>query len=123
MFEARHQKLASQKIFYLRFVKFIGLSIVLVVGSLLLGAAGYSFYAKLSWLNAFHASAMILFSEGPVPVMPNSAAKTWEIFYSAYSGVAFFTIIGTFWAPVIHRFYHQFHVTVAEKPTSNAERG
>lgn len=119
MFEHKHEKLATPEQFLSRFVKFMGISVLIVVGSLALGAWGYRYFADLSWINAFHASAMILFSEGPVAVMPNHAAKVWEIFYSAYSGVAFFTIIGTFWAPVIHRFYHQFHMSVVDDSSSS----
>lgn len=114
MFERRHEHLATQSEFLRRFLKFMGISLLIVAGSLVLGGWGYVYFANLSWIDGFHAAAMILFSEGPVVAMTTHAAKTWEIFYSAYSGVAFFTIIGTFWAPVIHRFYHQFHLSVVD---------
>ena len=118
MFESRHQRLLTQEQFLYRFLKFMGISLLIVLGSLIFGAWGYSHYASLSWLDGFHAAAMILFSEGPVVAMTTAAAKQWEIIYSAYSGVAFFTIIGTFWAPVIHRFYHQFHLSVVDEQSN-----
>lgn len=118
MFEHKHEKLATQEQFLRRFMKFMGISLLIVVGSLILGAWGYEHFAGLKWLDAFHAAAMILFSEGPVAAMTTRGAKVWEIIYSAYSGVAFFTIIGTFWAPVIHRFYHQFHLSVVDDNSS-----
>lgn len=118
-FERRHEQLAPRRIFLRRWLRFILLSLVIIIGSLVLGAAGYAWFAKLSWINGFHAAAMILFSEGPVAVMPTYAAKVWEICYSTYSGVAFFTIIGTLWAPVIHRFYHQFHLSLAGNRSEN----
>ncbi len=121
MFEGRHEHLASQAKFLQRFLKFIGISLLIVVGSLILGAWGYEHFADLSWLDGFHAAAMILFSEGPVVVLKTAGAKQWEIFYSAYSGVAFFTIIGTFWAPVIHRFYHQFHLSVVDETSGGSD--
>jgi len=118
MFERRHEQLAPRHIFLRRFLKFMSISILIVLGSLIIGALGYYYFAQLGWLDAFHAASMILFSEGPVAKMTTHGAKVWEICYSAYSGVAFFTVIGTFWAPVIHRFYHQFHLAVVDDNSS-----
>ncbi|MFH0828577.1 MAG: hypothetical protein V1907_00120 [Candidatus Kerfeldbacteria bacterium] len=109
-FERRHEKLASTATFFRRILVFIGISLLIVFGSLTFGAWGYERYVGLTWIDAFHAAAMILFSEGPVVSMPTTAAKTWEIFYSAFSGVAFLSVIGTIWAPIIHRLYHRFHI-------------
>jgi len=112
IFERKHEQLATREQFLRRLSKFAGISMIIIAGSLFLGAWGYVVYAGLEWIDGFHAAAMILFSEGPVAVMPTYGAKVWEIVYSAYSGVAFLTVIGTFWAPVIHRLYHQFHLSV-----------
>jgi len=108
--ERRHEQLASTGTFVRRVVLFSCVSLLIVVASLAIGAWGYRQFVGLGWVAAFHAAALILFSEGPAVAMPDTAAKVWEIVYSAFSGVAFLSIIGTIWTPIVHRLYHRFHL-------------
>jgi len=109
-FERRHEQLANTGAFVRRMALFSCLSFLIVVVSLAIGAFGYRHFVGLGWIDAYHAAAMILFSEGPVVAMPDAAAKAWEVVYSAFSGVAFLSVIGTIWTPIIHRLYHRFHL-------------
>lgn len=108
--ERKHQQLATVEQFIWRMVKYALVAALMVCGSLWFGAWGYEQFAGLKAVDAWHAAAMILFSEGPVARMCDVQAKIWETFYSAFSGVAFFSIVGTFLAPIIHRFFHHFHL-------------
>jgi hypothetical protein len=110
LLERRHEKLASTGTFVRRMALFSCISLLIVIVSLVIGAWGYRQFVGLGWVTAFHAAALILFSEGPAVAMPNTAAKIWEIVYSAFSGVAFLSIIGTLWTPIVHRIYHRFHL-------------
>ena len=47
---------------------------------------------------------------GPVVEMKTDAAKIFSSLYALYSGVAFLTISGVFFAPIIHRVLHTLQV-------------
>lgn len=117
-FERKHEQLASVEKFVARLLKFAGISLLLVLGSLGFGAWGYGLFAGLTAVDAWHTAAMILFSEGPVTPMTTPMAKIWETFYAAFSGVAFYTIIGAFLYPVFHRLLHTFHIEVVDDTAS-----
>jgi hypothetical protein len=47
---------------------------------------------------------------GPAVEMQTNAAKIFSSLYALYSGVAFLTISGVFFAPIIHRILHILQV-------------
>lgn len=76
----------------------------------MIGTLGYHFTAGLSWLDALYNSSMILTGMGPVNVLTNDAAKWFASFYALYSGVAFLTMAGILFAPMVHRILHLLNV-------------
>ena len=86
------------------------LALVLVVGSLLGGMAGFHHWSRLAWLDAFLNASMILTGMGPVDRMTSDAGKLFAAVYALYSGVAFLGIMGILVAPWAHRLLHHFHV-------------
>lgn len=109
MYEHHKQPLASFEIFIWRLIKSFLLAGAFIVLSLLMGAVGYHFTERLSWLDATLNAAMILAGMGPVDALHASAGKIFATFYALYSGIAFLTIAAILLAPVIHRFLHKFH--------------
>jgi len=105
---ARHA-LLPRAVFLQRLARNAALGFALILASLLLGAAGYHFFAGLAWIDAFLNAAMILTGMGPVDPLPTPASKVFATCYALFSGVAFLTIIGVILAPVVHRFLHRFH--------------
>ena len=106
-FENRKQKVSPFSHFLYRLGRYSLFAFGLVAISVLIGTIGYHFLGNIVWLDSFHMACMILTGMGPVNVLQTQGAKIFASFYALYSGVAFLTIVGVFFAPVIHRFLHQ----------------
>ena len=117
-FEHKNQPLLTPRAFALRVLKSAVTAFVLIALSLALGAAGYHSFAHLGWLDATHSASMILTGMGPVHPMESDAARLFETCYALFSGVVFISSVGVFIAPVVHRFFHKFHLD--EKPTGKS---
>jgi hypothetical protein len=60
---------------------------------------------------------------GPVNPMTTPGGKIFAALYALYSGVAFLTMVAVLFAPVIHRFFHKFHLDIVEEPDETGEPG
>ena len=109
-FEHKRQPVLSLPKFFLRVGKYLLISMVLVVFSLLLGIMGYHFFGKLNFIDSFHMSSMILTGMGPVKDMTTTSAKVFSSLYALYSGLAFLSATAVFFSPIIHRIMHILHV-------------
>ena len=115
MFEHKSEALLSTAAFYARVARGFGLTLLIVVFSLLLGGMGYHYSGNLSWIDALLNAAMILTGMGPVDPMRSTSGKVFAIFYALYSGVAFLSMVAVLTAPVFHRFLHRFHLEADER--------
>ena len=89
----------------------------LIGGGLAIGMVGYHSFGKMSWLEAFYYSSMILAGEGPPadPPLTGEALANLHLFagfYALFSGVTFITLMGVLFAPALHRFLHRFHLEI-----------
>jgi hypothetical protein len=125
MFEHRQSPLLSRRLFYRRLARSIALALTIILVSLALGMAGYHIFEKLPWLDAFVNAAMILSGMGPLAPLQTAAGKLFAGCYALFSGLAFITTIGVVFAPVFHRFLHEFHLETEpeEKPGGRHPRG
>lgn len=114
MFEHRRQPLLPPQKFLIRQVLYLLIAIVIILGSLALGMAGYHFFEKLSWIDALVNSAMLLGGMGPVNELHTNAGKLFASFYALYSGIVFLVALGVIAAPLYHRFLHRFHLEMEE---------
>jgi hypothetical protein len=87
---------------------FAGASAI-IVGSLLLGMAGYERYESLGWRDAFLNAAMLLGGMGPVEQPQTPGGKLFAGLYALYAGLVFLVATGIVLAPVVHRILHTFH--------------
>ncbi len=78
--------------------------------SLAIGMLGYHGLSGLPWLDAFLNASMILTGMGPINAMATPGAKLFAGCYALYSGIAFLTAVGIFFAPILHRAAHKFHL-------------
>lgn len=108
--EHHKQKVVTMPRFFIRLGRYIIFTLGLIVFSLLIGTIGYHHFGKISWIDSFHMSSMILTGMGPVSEMTTVKAKLFSSFYALYSGVAFLSITAVFFAPIIHRVLHILHV-------------
>ena len=110
MFEHRAQPLLSRRAFLRRQAAFTAVAFALIFGSLLLGVLGYHALEGLSWLDALLNAAMLLGGMGPVSELHTPMGKLFAAFYALYSGVIFLVVVGVFFAPLVHRLMHRFHL-------------
>jgi hypothetical protein len=108
------RRLPSRSTFVLHLVRNGAVVVVIVFGSLGIGALGYHVLQGLPWLDATLNAAMILTGMGPVDPLTRPAAKVFGIAYSLFSGVAFLTMAAVLLAPALHRFLHRFHLELYE---------
>ncbi len=109
-FEHKKKPVISNLEYVKRQVRFALYTVVFVAISLMIGTLGYHYTAGLGWLDALYNSSMILTGMWPVNILTNDAAKWFASFYALYSGVAFLTMAGILFAPMVHRILHLLNV-------------
>ena len=82
----------------------------MVAVSLGIGMAGYGWFERMSPLEAFLNSAMLLGGMGPVDNPKTAAGKLFAGLYALYAGLVFLFAAGIMVAPVVHRTLHRFHL-------------
>jgi hypothetical protein len=109
MYEHRRQPLLSRSAFLWRVGKHLAIAVLVIVGSLIGGMAGYVYFEGLSWLDAFLNASMLLGGMGPIwsPVTPGG--KAFAGLYALYAGMVFLVVASIILAPVVHRALHRFH--------------
>ena len=110
MFERKHHKIAPVSVFMRRMAVYLGIVVLLVLGVLFIGMAGYHWLAGLGWVDALLNASMILGGMGPVNPLTNTGAKVFASVYALFSGLVFIAIMGILFAPMVHRLLHTFHM-------------
>lgn len=82
---------------------------VLLTGSVAIGMAGYMGFERLSWLEAFLNTAMLLGGMGPVDAPLTPAGKLFAGLFALYAGLVFLVSAALLFTPVFHRLLHRFH--------------
>ena len=112
MYEPRHKRPLSHRQFALRMLRHLGLALILIGLSLVIGMAGYEHFEDMAWRDAFLNSAMLLGGMGPVKTEGLSdAGKVFAGLFALYAGLVLIIVLGVMLAPVIHRVMHLFHWT------------
>lgn len=109
-YESRHDPLLSRRKFYFRLGRSFLAALLLIGVSLLGGMVGYHHFEGMPWIDAFANASMILSGMGPLTELKTWEGKLFAGLYALYSGLVLIVAAGVLFAPVIHRFYHQFHV-------------
>jgi len=81
----------------------------LLLGSLLIGMAGYGYFEDLDWRDAFLNSSMLLGGMGPVDAPETDGGKVFAGLYALYAGLVFILAAGLVFVPVLHRLLHKLH--------------
>lgn len=115
MFERRHEKLASVRVFATRVGVFVGVGLGMIAVALTIGIIGYHTLARLGWVDSMLEASMILGGMGPVNPLPNDAAKIFASFYALFSGLVLIGVMGVILSPIVHRVMHAFHVKTNDK--------
>jgi len=81
----------------------------LLAASLVPGMAGYEYFEKLPWRDAFLNAAMLMGGMGPVDAPQTEGGKLFAGLYALYAGLVFLVAAGMLLAPMVHRVLHKFH--------------
>jgi hypothetical protein len=87
----------------------LGVALALLVVSLAIGMVGYVSLEKLSWIDAFLNSAMLLGGMGPVNLPQTTSGKLFAGLYALYAGLVFIVTAALVFTPILHRVMHHFH--------------
>lgn len=109
IYEPRSDRPISSQRFLRRLANHASAAVALILGSLLLGMAGYAYYEHLAWRDAFLNAAMLLGGMGPVDAPQSDGGKVFAGLYALYAGLVFLAVAGLTLAPFAHRLLHKFH--------------
>ncbi len=114
-YERRHEPLLAPDAFWRRVWWHVTVALVVILGSLAVGMAGYRVLTGMCWVDALLNASMLLGGMGPVAELHNDAAKIFAACYALYSGIVFLLVAGVLFAPIYHRFLHRFHLEMEEE--------
>lgn len=114
MYEAHKQPVISTRRFMRRQIRHALVALALILVSLVIGMAGYMGLAKMSVVDAFLNTAMLLGGMGPVGDLKSDAAKIFAGLFALYAGVIFIVAAGILVAPGAHRILHRLHAEETE---------
>ena len=123
MYEPRHHRPLPRRHFIRRLLAHVAAALALILGSLLIGMAGYSCFEGLAWRDAFLNAAMLLGGMGPVESPRSDGGKIFAGLYALYAGLMFIVVAGVVLAPVAHRMLHLFHWDLDESESKSRGAG
>ncbi len=123
MFEHHKKPLIPRTAFIVRIIIYICFALGIVLVSLAIGIVGYHTFEGLSWIDSTVNAAMILGGMGPVNELHTNAGKLFAAAYALFSGIVFLIAVAVILAPVIHRFFHRFHLQSDSDDSSKDETG
>jgi hypothetical protein len=96
--------------FFLHFSRnlLLGFSITLVV--LAIGMAGYRYFEKMEWLEAYVNSAMVISGVGSLTNPQTDDGKFFVGTYSLVGSAAFIIVVAVVFSPIFHWLFRQVHV-------------
>ena len=110
MYETRKQPILRRADFLRRLLGHAAAALVLILGSVAIGMAGYVHFEGLSLLDAFLDTAMLLGGMGPVHIPKTDAGKLFAGLFALYAGLVFIATAALVLGPVVHRVLHRFHL-------------
>jgi hypothetical protein len=102
--------LLNSQLFFKKLTRNLLTGFLIILCSLGGGMLGYHHLERMSWIDAYENASMILSGMGPVTAIETTAGKLFAGTYALFSGIVFLVVIAIIFAPVIHRFFHKFHI-------------
>ncbi|MEP6573408.1 MAG: hypothetical protein ABJD11_11960 [Gemmatimonadota bacterium] len=116
MFDYSKIPLPPRRKFVRRLVVLGRFSLILVSVSLCIGTLGFHLIGRISWLDAFLNSCMLIGGMGPTASFDTPASKLFASFFALYAGLVFLVAGGIVFAPLFHRLLHRFHIEDSQQP-------
>jgi Ion channel len=115
IFENHKQPLVSKGVFAKRVARCVWVAFLLLAVTILMGVGVYHYVEKLSWINSFMNSIMVMTGLGLVDTLQTNTAKIFTCFYAIITAVVFYMVLAIIFAPLIHRFLHEFHLEIGRE--------
>jgi len=115
IFEHHKQPLAPRKVFLRRVAKCVRVAFLLLAVSISMGAAVYHYVEGFSWVDALMNAVMIMTGLGLVNTLHTTQAKIFTTFYAVLTAIVFYMVLAIIFAPLIHRFLHEFHLELGRE--------
>ena len=115
MLEQHQEPLTPFPVFLRHIIKSVVLATFVVAIALGIGILGYRILEDLPWVDAILNASMILGGMGPVNQLHTTAGKLFASAYALFSGLIFVIVAGIVMAPILHRFFHWFHLEGKKK--------
>jgi hypothetical protein len=112
IFEHHKQPLVSGQVFLQRMARCAMVASMLLAGAIFLGAAVYRYIEGFSWIDALMNAIMVMTGLGLVDTLHTFQAKMFTCFYAIFSAIVFYIVLAIMFAPLIHRFLHEFHLDI-----------
>jgi len=100
----------TQAMFISTMLRCLAIIMVVIVVSLGVGMAGYHYFEKMEWIDAFHNAAQILGGMGEIGPVNSFNGKLFSGIYAIYCGLVLLASMGLLFAPIMHRVMHKFHI-------------
>lgn len=112
MYEKKNEPLLNKKAFVRRLGFNIFITCIILFSSLTFGILGYYYLCHFSLIDSLLNASMILSGMGPTSSIEsnNITGKLFASFYAIFSGIGFISSVSILLGPIIHRFYHSFHL-------------
>jgi hypothetical protein len=112
IFEHHKQPLVSKDVFKQRVIRCVLVAGLLLSSTILMGALIYKYVEGQPWVNAFMNAIMIMTGLGLVDTLHTTVAKVFTCFYAIITAIVFYMVLAIIFAPLIHRFLHEFHLEI-----------
>jgi len=112
MFEHVRQPLLPRKAFYLRMLRSLAISFLLLIVAVVIGAIAFHIIEGFSWIDAALNCVLIMTGVGTVGIVNTPAGKIFTGIYSVFSTLIFFTILAIVFTPLLHRLLHKLHLDI-----------
>ena len=110
IFEHHRQPLVANNIFVKRVLKCFMVSGLLLSGTILTGAGVYHYMEGMHWVDAALNAIMVMTGLGLTDTLHTEGGKIFTCFYAILTAVVFYMVLAIIFAPLIHRFLHEFHL-------------
>lgn len=109
-YEKYYEPLLPVPKFLARLARNFVFGLLCIAITLIIGMWGYHRLEHMPWIDAFVNAAMILSSMGPMAPLSSYYGKLFAGCYAIFCGIIFILTIGIIFSPVVHRFFHKFHL-------------
>ena|ERR1700733_5599107 len=119
LFEHHQDPIISKEKFVERVARCVWVASMLLAGTILVGAMVYHFMEGFSWVDASMNAIMIMTGLGLTDTLHTTGAKIFTCFYAIITAVVFYAVLAIIFAPLIHRFLHEFHLELGRQKESD----